>query len=494
MPAATLFDHLPDPLAVVDAAGSIVLRNARWRSMIDPLTDAKDDLNALLAQAIFLRAAEGQRPEVIRLDGTIFEHRVTACQELPTGFPGQPPFSLHQLRDIGESWRLAEERHFIEQLYRTLSYCNQTLVRAGSVEELAQGVCEGLVKLGGYRYTNVSVWLGVPADGYTRIASSAEAGMTLDLRARLHATSASFIESELDALFVRPQEERRKPVSVPAEAHCADYPTPLAIECYPLIDGGSGLGALIVASTPGEMSRIREFGLIEELAGDLAFGIETLQLRERNARLEAERAAQLARERDQLAATVAAIAALVEMRDPYTAGHQQRVRRLAERLAEKLGLSSERIEGLAFAAGIHDIGKIGVPAEILSKPGRLSAVEYELIKTHAAAGARILEPIHFPWPVAAIIRQHHERLDGSGYPDGLTGDAIRLEARILAVADVIEAMATHRPYRPALPLETILHHLTQQRGKTLDGEIVDIALALIDAEGPAFLEALRAGR
>lgn len=495
MPVAKLLDQLPDPLAVVDAAGHIVLRNALWCAAIDPLIDATAyDLPALLERATPLRAADDHRPAVVKLDGTIFEHRINGCRDLPVALAGKPPFVIHQLRDIGESWRLAEERHFIERLYRTLSHCNQTLVRAGSVEQLAQGVCEGLVRFGGYRYTNVSVWISVPEDGYTRIATAFEEGLTAELCDRLHTTSAAFIAAGLNDLFARPEHERRKPVSVPAEAYRMDFSSPLAIECYPLIDGGAGLGALIVSSTPGDMNRVREFGLLEELAGDLAFGIETLRLREHNARLEAERAAHLARERDQLAATIDAIAAMVEMRDPYTAGHQQRVRRLAERLAEKLCLSPDRIEGLTFAAGIHDIGKIGVPAEILSKPGRLSDVEYALIKAHPAAGARILESIRFPWPVADIIRQHHERLDGSGYPLGLAGDAILPEARILAVADVVEAMATHRPYRPALPLETILHHLAQQRGNTLDREVVDAALAMIEAEGPALFDTSHASR
>lgn len=492
MPVAKLLDQLPDPLAVVDAEGHIVLRNARWRAAIDPLTDAVRDLRALLERVTPLRVADAQRPAVGKLDNLIFEHRITSCRDLPLAIGGKPPFAIHQLRDIGESWRLAEERHFIERLYRTLSHCNQTLVRAGSVEQLAQGICEGLVHLGGYRYSNVSVWVSTPADGYSRIAAACEEGMPTELLDRLHAPSAAFVDGSLDALFARPVHERRKPVSVPAEAFREDFSSPLAIECYPLIDGGAGLGALIIASTPGEISRVQEFGLLEELAGDLAFGIETLRLREHNARLEAERAAQLTRERDQFAATVTAIAAMVEMRDPYTAGHQQRVRRLAERLAEKVGLSSNRIEGLTFAAAIHDIGKIGVPAEILSKPGRLSKIEYELIKIHPAAGARILESIRFPWPVADIIRQHHERIDGSGYPLGIDGDAILAEARILAVADVIEAMATHRPYRPALPLETILHHLVQQRGKTLDHEVVDAALAMIEAEGLALFDTSQA--
>lgn len=140
------------------------------------------------------------------------------------------------------------------------------------------------------------------------------------------------------------------------------------------------------------------------------------------------------------------LGAVVELRDPYTAGHQRRVAEISCELAEALGLSKERIVGLRIAALLHDVGKIIVPAEILNKPGPLSMTEMALVKVQA--GHDILKKINFPWPVAEIVLQHHERLDGSGYPRGLKGDAIMLESRILGVADVVEAMASHRPYRP----------------------------------------------
>ena len=148
--------------------------------------------------------------------------------------------------------------------------------------------------------------------------------------------------------------------------------------------------------------------------------------------------------------TIEALATLSEVRDPYTAGHQRRVTRLACAVARELGLPADRVAGLRVIGLLHDMGKISVPAEILSKPGKLSDTEFAIIKSHAQAGYEIVKEIRFPWPVAEVILQHHERLDGSGYPKGLPGDDIILEARILAVADVVEAMASHRPYRPAL--------------------------------------------
>jgi len=177
---------------------------------------------------------------------------------------------------------------------------------------------------------------------------------------------------------------------------------------------------------------------------------------------------------------VQAISLTVEKRDLYTAGHQRCVAELATAIAGRLGLPRERIEGLRFGAMIHDIGKIHVPAAILNRPGPLSPAEFSLIKTHPEAGHDIVRNVEFPWPVAQLILQHHERLDGSGYPLGLKGDEIIEEARILAVADVMEAMSNHRPYRPSLGLAAALDELKQGRGTRYDEAIVDAVTSLAE--------------
>ncbi len=185
--------------------------------------------------------------------------------------------------------------------------------------------------------------------------------------------------------------------------------------------------------------------------------------------------------RKALGATVEAIALMVETRDPYTAGHQRRVSDLAGAIAEQTGIDADGLESIRMAGMIHDIGKISVPAEILSKPVRLSEIEISLIRVHPQAGYEILKDIEFPWAIAQIIRQHHERMDGSGYPQGLRGDQVCFEARILAVADVVEAMASHRPYRPGLGLESALKEISANKGSMYDERVVNACLEVFAA-------------
>jgi PAS domain S-box-containing protein len=187
--------------------------------------------------------------------------------------------------------------------------------------------------------------------------------------------------------------------------------------------------------------------------------------------------------RETLHATVNALASTVEMKDQYTAGHQPRVTHLACAIAAEMGLPAEQIEGIRMAASIHDIGKIMVPAEILNKPGPLTEIQYEMIKMHPRAGYDILKGLKLPWPVAAIILQHHELMDGSGYPQGLSGEKIMVEARILTVANVVEAMNAHRPYRPAFDIKVALAEISKNRGILYDSAVVDACLRLFIEKG-----------
>ncbi len=190
--------------------------------------------------------------------------------------------------------------------------------------------------------------------------------------------------------------------------------------------------------------------------------------------------------REALGGIINTLALMTEQRDPYTAGHQQRVSNFARKIAEEMGLPPDKIDGLRMAGVIHDIGKMHVPADILSKPGKLSSDEYNIIKTHAQVGYDILKGIEFPWPIADIVHQHHEHIDGSGYPLGMTNGDILLEARILCVADVVEAMSSHRPYRPALGIDKALEEITKGKGIIYDSDVVDACLKVVKEEGFKF--------
>ncbi|TYO98809.1 putative nucleotidyltransferase with HDIG domain [Geothermobacter ehrlichii] len=217
----------------------------------------------------------------------------------------------------------------------------------------------------------------------------------------------------------------------------------------------------------------QEIELLEELAKDIAYGVENLRTIDKKNRLQVELAATLTQ-------LVEAIALTLEKRDPYTGGHQKRVAKLAAAIAEQLSWSDNRIEGLYLSGLIHDIGKIYIPSEILNRPGPLTGAEFSIIKTHPNVGHEIVENVSCKYPIKEIILQHHERLNGSGYPHGLKQDQISFEARVIAVADVTEAILSHRPYRPALGIHAAMEELKRGRGAIYDPTAVDICMSLFN--------------
>jgi putative nucleotidyltransferase with HDIG domain len=180
------------------------------------------------------------------------------------------------------------------------------------------------------------------------------------------------------------------------------------------------------------------------------------------------------------------LSSTVETRDPYTAGHQRKVSNLARTIAQEMGLSSDTVDIIRMAGIIHDIGKISVPAEILSKPGKISDVEMKLIKVHSKSGYDILKDVGLPYPIAEVVIQHHERLDGSGYPQGLKDSQILLEARIISVADVVEAISSFRPYRPGFGIDVALEEIEKNKGILYDAEVVEACLKLFREKGFGF--------
>jgi len=217
--------------------------------------------------------------------------------------------------------------------------------------------------------------------------------------------------------------------------------------------------------------------------GEIIAAIECIRDTTDRKALEKEHQHTLERMRKTLGNTVQAIVALVEARDPYTAGHQRHVADIARTIANEMGLSKERIDGLRVASTMHDIGKICVPSEILTMPRKLSSLELNIIRSHALSGYNILKDIDFPWPIARIVLEHHERIGGTGYPNGTSGEDLLLESRILAVADVVEAMATDRPYRPSLGLNAALDEITKNKGTLYDPSVVDACLRIFNEHG-----------
>ncbi len=259
----------------------------------------------------------------------------------------------------------------------------------------------------------------------------------------------------------------------------------------PIVYEGKSTGVMIVGSVNERYQFTEnEIEISQALSGMAALALAEARLKEAQQNYITERkqaeeklADTLEVYRKGLEGIIISMGTMMGKRDNYTASHQLRVANLSVVIAGELGLEETRIEGLRLAAKAHDIGKIGIPAEILTKPGELSNLEYMIIQTHPRSGYEILQNIDFPWPLAEIIAQHHEKIDGSGYPEGLKGDQILLEAKIICVADVVEAMASHRPYRAARGIDAALEEIEQQRGILYDEGVVDACLRLFREKG-----------
>ena len=373
---------------------------------------------------------------------------------------------------------LAEKQNLVRvnRALHTLSACNVALVRAKTEEELFQNVCRHIVEVGEHLFAEVSF----PGDKPESIPNYV-------YHFGSDAISQSLAGWERDPENIRynlaltAQQARQTKLYDSSVGYNLEKLTGLGIKsglALPLINNDHLYGVLTVFAAKAEAFDAAEVKLMEELAGDIAYGIVTLRTR-------AERDRSAAELRRVLEQTITAIALTLEKRDPYAAGHQQRVAGLAAAIAAEMGLAPQQVEGIRFGALLHNIGTVSVPAEIINRPDRLSDLQFSLVKQHTQTGFEIVKDIPFPWPVAQMVLQHHERLDGSGYPHGLKGEQIVLEARILAVADVLEAMTAYRPYRAALKMDAALAALTQARGTQFDPEVVDACLRVVKQPGYA---------
>jgi len=378
------------------------------------------------------------------------------------GLDGEIISVISVARDITALKDTARSLRRINRALETLSSGNEALVRATSERELLTSMCRVLVEVGEHRGAEIAFVR--EADGRLETVASAGEGTALPAAG-----------DPTDTLAREAIETGRAQVAS-EDAPPKGEATRLAVAAIPLFRGARTIGTIVIRTAQLDGEELR---LLAELADDLSYGLAAL-------RANAENAENAELHERAMRATIQALANTLDLRDPYTAGHQRRVTQLATTLGERLGLPPGRVQGLHFASVVHDIGKIAVPAEILTRPGRLSALEYALVQTHVEAGYDILKGVDFPWPIAEIVRQHHERLDGSGYPRGLSGEEVLIEARILAVCDVVEAMSSHRPYRPGLGLDAALECLTEGRGGAFDAEIVDACVALFREDGFRF--------
>jgi putative nucleotidyltransferase with HDIG domain len=399
------------------------------------------------------------------------------------------PATLNFLSDIEERMKAENALKKVNSSLKIISESNSCLVRATNEKDFLNDVCRIIRENGNY----YMVWIGlieaVEKDILRPVAYAGSeffdyASEKIDLKdakGRYKILRAVISSGKFQICNKLPDD--RQPCFGPVAA--AGQPC-RSILSLPLFFDNRTMGALTIYSACADAFDDQETKLLMDLVNDISYGITTLRMRIHNLQVEEQVKMSLIRAETALESTVKALGVTSELRDPYTAGHQRRVTQLANAIAREMGFTENRIDGIRVAGLLHDIGKIMIPAEILTKPSKLTEVEFAIVKTHSMASYDILKSIEFPWPVAQIVIQHHEKLDGSGYPSGLKGDAILLEAKILCVADIVEAMSSHRPYRPALGIDVALEDMLANKGVLYDPVVVDTCVKLFREKGFKF--------
>ncbi|MDH5750203.1 MAG: PAS domain S-box protein, partial [Rhodospirillales bacterium] len=384
-----------------------------------------------------------------------------------------------QVEDITER-KILENAHLrANRALKTLSACNGSLIRAENPDSLRHDICQVLVESANYQLAWIGYAENNPEKSIKVVACAGDSTGYLDEIAISwgnnelgNGPSGAAIRSGCTQI-VKNIEQHHEFFPWAEVARKNNFVSTVSI---PLMNGDEGFGCISIYSSEPNAFDADEMALLEEMADDLSFGLETLQVHKERDQAHASLS-------NALLETVRAIALTVEKRDPYTSGHQNRVANLATGIAVKLGLDEDRTEGIRLGATIHDIGKIYVPAEILNRPGKLTEHEFGMIKSHPQVGYDIVSDVKFPWPVKEMILQHHERLDGTGYPNGLKENEIALEAKIIAVADTVEAITSHRPYRPALGIDNGLDEIRKKAGSWYDKSVVDACISLFKEDG-----------
>jgi PAS domain S-box-containing protein/putative nucleotidyltransferase with HDIG domain len=385
-------------------------------------------------------------------------------------------------QDISTRKAAEAQTKYIKRVLKTLIDITKSVNSAASEAAILQQTCSTLIETGGYRLA----WIGyAEQDDQKTVRPMAQSGLDDGYVKSTRITWADTARGQGPVgTAIRQQtpivtsdigsDPAFKPWRQTALKH--GYHSCVAL---PLIIDKEVLGSINIYASESYAFDEDALVFLKDLASTVAFGIK-------NQRLLIENASHLSVLESSLIQTINAIALALEKRDPYTAGHMSRVAQLSVAIAKKLTLSPHQVDGLRLSATIHDLGKIYVPAEILNRPGKLTVPEFEIIKSHSQVGYDIVKGINFPWEIAQIILQHHERLDGSGYPNGLKGGEILLEAQILSVADTVEAMSSHRPYRPALSIRAALKEISKNKGNRYNPAAVDACMALFNEDGFEF--------
>jgi len=491
-----LLEAAPDGIVVVNQGGAIVLLNARAESQFGYRRDE------LLGQKVTNIIPEGFAERLIA-DGTRTAAEALAQQigtgiELNgrrkdgTGFPIEIMLSPLEndegilvtaaIRDITR--KKEREHRLTAQNWALSAYAGAALALASArdSQDLLRAVCAAITRESIY----VLAWVGIAEDGPDKLVRIAAAtGSAVSFLDGLHLSWAEDEQTgkaamgvcirtgKMQNMFDSEKSETYAPWRERSRQHGIR-----SVMCIPLLVENGWRGVLIVYAARPNAFEAPAIEVFQHLAEQIVHAVHAL---DQGLAIRAGEIVLKNMQRqlsDALSAMVAPMVAAMEMRDPYTAGHESRVADIAVAIGKEMGWPEERLHGLYVAAQVHDIGKISIPAEILTKPTKLTAGELGLIHEHPETGYIILKDIPFAWPIADIVRQHHERLDGSGYPLGLKGDAILPEAKVLAVADFVEAMGSHRPYRPAVKLTIVLEQIEKEAGTKLDAEAVRICAAL----------------
>jgi PAS domain S-box-containing protein/putative nucleotidyltransferase with HDIG domain len=415
------------------------------------------------------------------VDGIEFDINLSA--QMITDEKGNPNHIMGIIRDITE-WKKAENRiKHLNNVLNSIRNITQLIAREKDRSTLMKKVCKNFIRTNEY----AAAWITLLNDD-KNIIKIESAGSGISFLERLKETkrnnNLNCVRQAVTISEIQTFTDLKKSCQkCPFRESC-----PGGVTISPMSYENKIYGTMAVLHLEGFVPDTEEKNLLKEVSDDLGFAFYNIELEEESRKNKRKLKESLEKVQKFLDGTVKALSSVVEKRDPYTAGHQKRVAELAVALGKELGLDEERLEALRMASLLHDIGKIHVRAGILNKLSKLDNLEMNIIKTHPKEGYEILKSVDFPGPVAEIVLQHHERLDGSGYPQGLTAEEIRLEAKILAVADVVEAYTSKRPYRPPYSFEDTLKSISEDSGKLYDRDVVEKCIKLFKEKTFSFTE------